>query len=88
MNLVYSSSFLFIIIRNISLLLVIYLFTITIITDTYAYIMGRLVGRHKLLESISPKKTVEGMIGGTFFGTLLPTYYYCFFLFSATGFFN
>lgn len=71
-----TSFSLFIIIRNISLLLVIYLFTITIITDTYAYIMGRLVGRHKLLESISPNKTWEGMIFGTLFGTLIASVFY------------
>lgn len=67
---------LLIIIRNISLNYIIYLFLISIMTDTYAYIVGRLIGSHKLLESISPNKTWEGMIAGTFFGVFIPTLYY------------
>lgn len=38
------------------------------VTDTFAYFCGRLFGRHKLIPSVSPKKTVEGAIGGTLFG--------------------
>jgi phosphatidate cytidylyltransferase len=32
--------------------------------DTSAYFAGRFLGRHKLYEAVSPKKTVEGAIGG------------------------
>jgi len=32
--------------------------------DTFAYFFGRAFGRHKLLEAVSPKKTVEGALGG------------------------
>lgn len=32
--------------------------------DTFAYIVGVSIGKHKLLPSISPKKTWEGYIGG------------------------
>lgn len=34
------------------------------ITDTFAYFTGRLFGKHKLAPVISPKKTVEGAVGG------------------------
>lgn len=37
------------------------------ITDTFAYFSGRLFGKHKLIPEISPKKTVEGSIGGILF---------------------
>lgn len=32
--------------------------------DTMAYLTGRFFGRHRLLSPVSPKKTVEGAIGG------------------------
>ena len=37
------------------------------VSDTFAYFCGRLFGRHKLIPSVSPKKTVEGSIGGIVF---------------------
>ena len=39
-------------------------------TDTMAYFTGRLLGKHKLCPSISPKKTLEGSIGGVIFCAL------------------
>jgi len=45
----------------------IYLLLITIWSiDTAAYYVGSAIGKHKLIENISPKKTIEGSIGGTF----------------------
>lgn len=66
----------FILLRSTSLAMTIYLLIIAIFTDTYAYLTGSLVGRHKMLESISPKKTWEGMIGGTVFGVFASSYYF------------
>ena len=40
------------------------------ISDVGAYIIGRLFGRHKLIPAVSPKKTVEGLIGGVIFCAL------------------
>ncbi len=40
------------------------------LADTFAYGTGRLLGRHRLAPRISPKKTVEGAIGG-FAGAVL-----------------
>ncbi len=37
------------------------------VTDTFAYFTGRFLGKHKLNPEISPKKTVEGSIGGILF---------------------
>ncbi len=37
------------------------------ITDSFAYFTGYFLGRHKLIPEISPKKTIEGSIGGIVF---------------------
>ena len=62
--------------RNMGLDLILFLFLITIITDSYAYFIGRLIGKNKLLEVISPNKTWEGTIGGSLVGTFVCTVYY------------
>ncbi|MDD4036470.1 MAG: phosphatidate cytidylyltransferase [Bacilli bacterium] len=67
---------LFILIREYSLKYIIFLLLITINTDNFAYITGSLIGKHKLIPSVSPKKTWEGLIGGVFFGTLISGIYY------------
>lgn len=36
-------------------------------SDTFAYLCGRLLGKHKLIPEVSPKKTIEGSIGGILF---------------------
>ena len=46
------------------------LILITKSSDIGAYLVGSRVGRHKLLPRISPKKTVEGLVGGLLFGIL------------------
>jgi phosphatidate cytidylyltransferase len=51
---------------------------ICILTDTFAYFIGFCFGlikgyqRHKLIERVSPKKTIEGAVGGFLFGALIP----------------
>ena len=42
-------------------------FVLTMVPDSGAYFAGRAFGKHKLCPKISPKKTVEGVIGGFVF---------------------
>ena len=53
--------------------IIISIFILIWTNDTFAYIVGKSIGKHKLLEKISPKKTIEGFIGGIFF-TVLASY--------------
>lgn len=61
--------------RDISIYKCIYIFIISFATDTYAYIGGMLIGKHKLTD-ISPKKTIEGTIVGTLMGVFIGTMFY------------
>lgn len=45
-------------------------FVFSWITDSFAYFCGRLFGKHKLIPAVSPKKTVEGAVGGALFCAL------------------
>lgn len=62
--------------RSISLRLIVYLFMVTILTDTFALFTGMLIGKHKLLETVSPKKTWEGFVGGALVATFTSTIFY------------
>lgn len=59
--------------------IIISIFIIIWINDTFAYIVGKSIGQNKLFEAISPKKTIEGFIGGLGFailtGLLLSQYF-------------
>ena len=67
---------LIVITRNFDITYIIYLLLVTTITDTFAFLTGMLVGKHKLCPKISPKKTVEGLIGGLIMGTFVATAFY------------
>ncbi len=67
---------LFYIYRSIDLKILIFLFLITIVTDSYAFFIGKLIGKNKLLEVVSPNKTWEGTIGGSLVATFVCTVYY------------
>lgn len=47
-----------------------FLFLITTMTDMFAYIVGVNFGKHRLAVKISPKKSIEGSIGGTAFAII------------------
>ena len=59
--------------------IIIGLFVLIWTNDTFAYIVGKSIGKTKLLERVSPKKTVEGFVGGLVFaivaGILISKYY-------------
>ena len=46
-------------------------------TDTFAYFVGRKIGKHKL-SKVSPKKSIEGSVGGAI-GAIVLTILYTFF---------
>ena len=45
-------------------------FILVWVNDSFAYLVGKNFGKQKLFSSISPKKTVEGFLGGVFFAAL------------------
>ena len=51
---------------------ILYAFLVVWLTDTGAYIFGRLMGKHKLWPVISPNKTIEGFIGGLICSLIVP----------------
>ena len=59
-----------------------YILIASLLTDTGAYFVGRRFGKHKLNERVSPKKTIEGSVGGALVGfacSLLFAYFRGFF---------
>lgn len=69
----------FILIRNYSLSYFIFVLLLPILTDTFAYFGGMLIGKHKATK-ISPKKTWEGYIVGSLVATIIMTVYYLTFI--------
>ena len=53
-------------------------FALIWINDTFAFMVGKSIGKHKLLERISPKKTIEGFVGGLVFCCIASVLFYLF----------
>lgn len=70
-----SSGFVFMLLisnfkHNFTPLLLLGSFILIWVNDSSAYLIGKNFGRQKLFPSISPKKTVEGFLGGLFFACI------------------
>lgn len=52
-----------------------FLFMVTIMTDTFAFVFGVRFGKHRLAEKISPKKSVEGSVYGSLSAIVLTVAY-------------
>ncbi|MFY0629145.1 MAG: phosphatidate cytidylyltransferase [Flavobacteriaceae bacterium] len=53
--------------ESIVLSLVLFIWT----NDSFAYLVGKNFGKRKLLEKVSPKKTIEGFVGGIVFTVIV-----------------
>jgi len=51
--------------------LLLFVVLLTELNDVLQYVWGRTLGRHKALESVSPKKTLEGLVGGALTTTVV-----------------
>ncbi|WP_300567098.1 phosphatidate cytidylyltransferase [Flavobacterium sp.] len=60
--------------------LIVCIFILIWTNDTFAYIVGKSIGKNKLFERISPKKTIEGFVGGIVFtiiaGIIISHFYF------------
>lgn len=59
---------------------IMFLLVVIVAGDAGAYYVGLLIGRHKLYQQVSPKKTIEGTIGGLFSSMLTGTVFGLIFL--------
>ncbi len=66
-----SSAFVFLVlIANYNSNILLGAFILVWVNDSFAYLVGKNFGKQKLFEKISPKKTVEGFLGGLFFSCI------------------
>jgi phosphatidate cytidylyltransferase len=54
-------------------LLIMGIFILIWVNDSFAYLVGKSLGKRKLFPAVSPKKTIEGTLGGFIF-TLIAAY--------------
>ena len=57
-------------IRDVNIYLLLFLLSVSIFTDTFAYIIGILIGKHKMTK-LSPKKSWEGAVAGLIGGSII-----------------
>lgn len=62
------------------LTLIVGLFLLNFSVDTAAWFFGKNFGKHKLWEKVSPKKTVEGLVGGVITSTVAFSIYWTYFV--------
>ncbi|MDD4706265.1 MAG: phosphatidate cytidylyltransferase [Bacilli bacterium] len=65
----------FILVRSFDLNYFLLMLLIPIMTDTFAYIAGMMIGKHKVTK-LSPKKSWEGYIIGSLMGTFIMAMFY------------
>ncbi|MCQ2605102.1 MAG: phosphatidate cytidylyltransferase [Bacteroidales bacterium] len=56
---------------ELSSIMILFLFLLIWVNDVFAYLVGMLLGKHPLCPKISPKKTIEGFVGGLVFTILV-----------------
>ena len=61
--------------QNIYGIWIFFLLAIIFANDTGAFYSGKLFGKHKLYEAVSPKKTWEGSIGGILLAIIIATFF-------------
>ena len=59
---------------------IVFVLAVIIAGDAGAYQVGRKIGKHKLYEAVSPKKTIEGAIGGLLCSIIIGTVFGLIFL--------
>ena len=59
--------------------IILLMFVLTWTFDTFAYLVGIQYGKHKIMPSISPKKSWEGLIGGSIFTWIVSYLTYSYF---------
>ena len=68
--------------------LILYMFILTWTFDTFAYLIGKKLGKNKIMPSISPKKSWEGFVGGLVFTLIVASLVNDLFQFNYLGIFR